>query len=262
MRHSTKRIIYFILAVMLLIVFSALPAIAEETEGPVAFPGEEYFGKTWPEIVNAMKNYYGNRADIDNNSSIENKTLEDGTVYTEGIITDIPSGETGITEDHFYYLVNGQMVACIYKYNISENFDINEGMQNLKRTYGTSVPLDISTQDPALLEMLSDQVQIKDGSDSWVRPGSSDASYPAVLPGYTAVTQLDADPHIIYVALLAQSVGTKSPEIKMSGLSGTEDLTPEEITMLNTYIDFVRSAAIQQINDFIVFLKSQRNSSN
>lgn len=277
MKHIKKRIFHLILSVMLLIVSSALPAFAaEEAAEPVpeetgnaggrnvdidmvVFPGEEYIGKTWPEIVTYLKAFYGDKVDIDKNCSIENKTLEDGTAYSEGIVTGIPSGEPDLTIDQYYYLPNGQMAACVYKYNIPEAIDMNLGMTNMINTYGGSIPLDASTLDSTLMEMVSDQMQISSGMTSWTKPAISAGSDSPVRPGFTSVAQTDADSRAMYIALITEAVsGDKETELKMSGLSGTEDLTPEEITIVNAYIDYIQSHVTQQVNDFITFLKAQR----
>ena len=72
---------------------------------------------------------------------------------------------------------------------------------------------------------------------------------------------IDENSQYLIFTVLAQMQDAKNTTMKMSGLSGTEDLTPEEIAMVNTYIDFMQSQVTQQVNQYIDFLKKQRPDS-
>lgn len=72
---------------------------------PVSFPGEDVLGKTWPEVVESARWHFGENSDISQNCSVENKTTENGTEYTEAVITGVPQQEDGTTADQYYYLI-------------------------------------------------------------------------------------------------------------------------------------------------------------
>ena len=119
------------------------------------------------------------------------------------------------------------------------------------KMYGTPIPLDLSTVSSSLVEIMSDQVQLQTGMSSWPKER------------YTGVAFVDEASRSLYcVALAQQAEASASSEVKMSGLTGTEDLTPAEVEQVNTYIDFIQSRMVQQVNEYIAFLKSRRDSAN
>ena len=286
MKQNRKRILSIMAALILSVIMIALPVAAEEAETvpdetaaaetvvetapeemadaqadteiypeqdesntvPMGLPGQENLGKTWQEVVDTVRMSFGENADISQNCSVENKTTEDGMAYTEGIITGVPQGEEMITADQYYYLLDSKVAALVYKFILSDSsVDIALAEDSIKRSYGQGAPVDASTLNSKLLEMVRDQLDVQTGMLSWVRDG------------VTAVVQTDKDANVMYLVLIPQAIaGGQSSEVKLQGLTGTEDLTPDEIKMVNTYIDFLQAKMIPQVNEYIEFLKGQR----
>jgi len=286
MKQNRKRILSIMAALMLSVIMIALPVAAEEAEtipdetaavetvvetapeemadaqtdteiypeqdesntAPMPLPGQGNLGRTWQEVVETERIHFGENADISQNCSIENKTTEGGMAYTEGVITGVPQGEDMITADQYYYLTDNKVVALVHKYILSDSsLDIELALDSIKRSYGPGAPLDASTLNSTLLEMVRDQIDVQTGMLSWVRDG------------VTAVVQTDKDASVMYLVLIPQAgADSQSAAVKLHGLTGTEDLTPDEIRMVNTFIDFLQAKMIPQVNEYIEFLKGQR----
>jgi len=270
MKRYITRILHSILAALLLITMLAVPAAAQEQEEIIApdtntetgtdteveaeaeaytpaavyYPGDTKLGHTWAEVVQITGSEAGGSFDAEANSSIENKTLSDGTSYMEGVTKNIPQGDASL--DQYVYLVNDRVVACVTKARIPDSFDeaqVNERM----KLFGAALPVDVAALNPNMAEMVSDQMQIQAGMSSWKGKG------------FTAIGVVDMDARVLTFTLLSDP--TQSAEIKMQGLTGTENLTPEEKAQVNTYIDFLQAQTVKQVNEFIAFLNSQKTDS-
>ena len=143
------------------------------------------------------------------------------------------------------------MIACVYKYHIPQDNSalLDQAKQNMNNLFGEPLPFSNASQPGILLELVSDQAKLQEGMSFWIRTGVN------------AVMYIDENSQYLIFTVLAQMQDAKNTTVKMSGLSGTEDLTPEEISMVNTYIDFMQSQVTQQVNQYIDFLKKQRPDS-
>ena len=257
MKRNMKAIFSTVLAMILLTAVLTLPVIAEEaaatdmaepadTEFYASFPGQDYIGQSWTDILEGEKHNWGESADVSSLTSTEIRTLSDGTEFIEAVLKDVPQG--GTTIDQYYYLSDDKMIACVYKYHIPQDnsASLDQAMQNTNNLYGEPLPFSTASQNSRLLELVSDQAQLQEGMSSWSKPGVN------------AVMYIDENSQYLIFTVLAQMQDAKNTTVKMSGLSGTEDLTPEEIAMVNTYIDFIQSQVTQQVNQYIDFLKKQR----
>ena len=255
-----KAILSTVLAMILLTAVLALPVMAEEaavtdmaesanTEIYSSFPGQDYIGQSWTDILEKEKHNLGESADLSAHTSTEIKSLSDGTEFIEAVIKEVPQGDTMI--DQYYYLSDDKMIACVYKYHIPQDNSalLDQAKQNMNNLFGEPLPFSTASQPGILLEQVSDQAQLQEGMSSWSKPGVN------------AVMYIDENSQYLIFTVLAQMQDAKNTTVKMSGLSGTEDLTPEEIAMVNTYIDFMQSQVTQQVNQYIDFLKKQRPDS-
>lgn len=261
MRHDLKQmgrtIVSSILAAALFLTCFAQIVIAEEaqpsddTNRYGVFPGENHIGQSWNEILESEKALvYDSTFDFHANASAENKTLSDGTAFIEASILGVPSYQTTI--DQYYYLINNKMTACIYKYQIPEQHTAEEATEYLTGVMGASLPLNLTSISTSQMEMISDQAELKEGLQSWQKDGITVVIYVN-----------DEDPQVLNYVLIAPADKIKDPsEIKLSGLTGTEDLTAEEIEKVNTYIDFLQSQIMTQTNAFIAYLKTQRQDAS
>jgi len=256
MRRNMKAILNTVLAMILLTAVLALPVMAEEaaatdmsgpadTEIYASFPGQDYIGQSWTYILEREKQYFGESEDVSSHTSTEIRSLSDGTEFIEAVIKDVFQGDTII--DQYYYLSDNVTIACVYKYHIPQDAAaLDQAVQNMNRLFGEPLPFSTASQNSRLLELVSDQAQLQEGMSSWTKSGLKGVMY------------IDENSQYLIFTVLAQLQDAKDATVKMSGLSGTEDLTPEEITMVNTYIDFMQSQVTQQVNQYIDFLKKQR----
>lgn len=271
MKQYKKTILSGILAIEMLAMMLAVPAAAEEPEDiqepaaaeetadyseqdpdlesmemTVSFPGDSKLGRDWAGVLEAVKVENGDSFDVEKNTSIETKSLTNGNSFMEGVINGFTQGDA--TGDQYVYLVNDLTVAVVTRFHIPDNYDEGQLNESMKM-YGLALPVDVAALNPAMVEMVSDQMPIQDGMSSWKKEG------------FTAVAAANAEARTMSFVVFADLNGAKTDsEVKMQGLTGTETLTPEEKAQVNTYIDFLQSQTVKQVNDFIAFLNSQKQS--
>ena len=218
-------------------------AQADDPEMIVSFPGQDLLGHTWADVLTVEKAEFS--TDVEANSSIENKTLSDGSSYMEVVMKNV-SGQIG-TIDRYLYFVGDKLFAVTNIFSIPEGYTMEQGLDNLKR-YGTGVPLNLSTVNTLQKEMVSDQVTLKDGMSTWKSAN-----------GFIAVAGPIEDSKQIFIMLLTDlNAVAKTDRTQLPGVVGMQDLTPEETEKVNSYIDFLQAQTAKQVNEYIEFLKSQR----
>ena len=259
-----KRFLSFLIAVMMICTMVAMTASAQEPAQEVpedsqipeagieaddpasnttSFPGESLLGHTWQEVMNMEKSEFS--MDVEANSSVENKTLSDGSSYMEAVIKNATDGR--VTIDRYFYFVGDKLFALTNIYNVPEGYTIEQGLEGLKM-YGAYIPLDLSSLNTLQKEIVSDQVTLQDGMMSWK------SKY-----GFIAVAgRCEDSEHVFIMLLVNPNAARNSERTPIPGVTGMEDLTPEETEKVNSYIDFLQTQTAKQVNEYIEFLKKQR----